>query len=92
MENKIQRCTRKLNRLVRFIEFGACLGFLDKDTWRVLFPPFDGWDVGCRYCDLEETSLQHGWCMRGKGMHYRGCGFKREWEPNATGEVEQKRN
>ena len=59
----------------RFIELGRSIGWgwLDRDTWKTLFPPFAGWDVGCGYCALEAESLRLGRCERHEKM---GAGSK----------------
>ena len=64
-----------MKRFLRFIEMGAVFGFLDKLTWRELFPPFPGWDDGCGYCALESNAAKRGHCERGEKMKYNKCGW-----------------
>ena len=60
----------------RFVEIGRVFGWTDKDTWKTLFAPFKGWDVGCGYCLKESEALKLGKCERyrvmGKGSK---CGL-----------------
>jgi len=65
---------RRFHVSVRFFEVAAILGFLDKDTWRTLFPPFKGWDIGCYYCDLHDRSVERGVCGYGERRGWKKCG------------------
>lgn len=66
--------THFLRRLVRFAEIWRLFGPASPDTWRTLFPPFKGWDVGCGYCRNEKQALGKRYCRRGELKNYRGCG------------------
>lgn len=58
----------RIGSLKRFVEIGRCFGWLDVDTWKTLFPPFNGWDVGCGYCAMEKDALKRGRCERHEVM------------------------
>ena len=59
----------------RFMEIGRMFGWFDRDTWKTLFPPFAGWDVGCGYCALEAESQRLGRCERHDKMgEWSKCG------------------
>ena len=79
---------RKFNALVRFFEVAGILGFLDKDTWRTLFPPFKGWDIGCYYCDLHDRSVERGACGYGERRGWKKCGRVKE-ESNAPAQPQE---
>ena len=49
-------------------------GWSYKATWRTLFPPFKGWDIGCGYCYLEAESIKRRVCPRGYCHKYKQCG------------------
>lgn len=53
-----------MKRIKRFIEIWKAFGLFDKDTWKTLFPPFKGWDVGCGYCAMYGDALKRGKCER----------------------------
>lgn len=57
-----------IHRIKRTIEIGKTFGWLDRLTWKTLFPPFRGWDVGCGYCRMEAGALEHGACSRYEQM------------------------
>ena len=64
-----------MNRLVRFFEIWGIFGPWDRLTWKTLFPPFRGWDVGCGYCALEEDALKARRCDRSREFRHAGkCG------------------
>ena len=69
---------RRFHTMVRFFEVAAILGFLDEDTWRTLFPPFKGWDIGCYYCDLHDRAVERKACGYGERRGWKKCGRVKE--------------
>lgn len=64
-----------MKRLTRFVEILGIFGLWDKHTWKTLFPPFRGWDVGCGYCALVGDALKSGRCDRARELRDGGkCG------------------
>lgn len=74
-------------RLIRITEIWRLFGPFDRDTWKTIFQPFRGWDVGCGYCDLEAEALKQRRCDRARRFHYRGkCGYFKPAQENTGAE------
>ena len=73
--------SRTVERLVRFREIWSIFGLRDADTWRTLFPPYRGWDVGCYYCACYEDAIKAKRCEHGKLFGWSKCGTTEK--PNA---------
>jgi hypothetical protein len=64
-----------VNRFGRFCNTWSIFGPWDRLTWKTLFPPFTGWDVGCGYCALEESAVKARRCDRSRAFRHAGkCG------------------
>ena len=66
--------TKAKSRIVRIREIAGIFGWFDQYTLLTIFPPFNGWDVGCRYCCHEIPAIKSGMCKRGMPFSWHKCG------------------
>lgn len=63
-----------MTRLLRALELARLFGPFDRDVWRTLFPPYHGWDIGCRVCKHCPAAKLAKRCARGERLEFWKCG------------------
>lgn len=75
MNGRARSVARFFSKLSRFFEIWDMFGPFHFLTWKTLFPPFKGWDIGCGYCALEDDAIKAKHCKRAEAFGYHGqCG------------------
>lgn len=63
-----------MNRIRRAIELSRFFGPFSSEVWRTLFPPFNGWSIGCVPCIHCQAARLARRCARGERLEFKGCG------------------